>query len=140
MDLKAALKYQLDDSGYQLTKVLEGLDGDQWDAKEREGLMSPRDVVAHLTECYIAAGKSMAGQEHEWGTYIPGDDDPEGLLATMNAERAKACDAMVASGDEKAVKAATAYVILHDAYHVGQLAALRLKLSPDWDAYSIYNG
>lgn len=138
MDLKAALKYQLDDSGHQIKKVLEGLDGDQWDAKEREDLMSPRDVVGHLTECYIAADKSLNGQEHEWGSYIPADDEPERLFETMMAERNKASEAILAKPDEKAVKAATAYIILHDAYHVGQLAALRIKITPDWDVYSIY--
>lgn len=138
MDLKAALRYQLDDSGLQVTKVLEGLEGDQWDAKDRDDLMSPRDVVGHLTECYIAAGKKANGQEHEWGSYVPEDDDPKSLLETMQRERAKACDAMVAKGDEDAVKAATGFVILHDAYHVGQLAALRMRITPDWDVYSIY--
>ena len=138
MDLKDALRYQLESSAHQIDKVLEGLPEDKWEAKMRGDCMSPSEAVAHLTECYIAAQKDLAGVQHEWGSYLPSGDTPEALVAEMREERKKAWDAMVSRGDEESVKAATQYVILHDAYHVGQLAMLRLGLDRDWDPYSIY--
>jgi hypothetical protein len=139
MDLKEVLKYQLESAGHQVDKVLEGLKEDQWDAKLRDDCMSPKEVVAHLTECYVAAQKDMVGQQHEWGSYMPADEAPPALLAEMREARQRAWDDLIKSGDEKAVKAATQFIVLHDAYHVGQLATLRLGLDPQWDAYAIYS-
>lgn len=133
-----AMRYQLEATAYQLDNVLEGLEGDQWDAKVREDLMSPREVVGHLIECYIAAQKHATGEKHDWGSYLPPSDDAEELVTEMRSERAKACEALLAKGDDDSLRAATDYIVLHDAYHVGQLAALRLGLDPDWDPYSIY--
>ena len=138
MELKDALNYQLETSAQQVDKVLEGLAEDKWGAKLRDESMSPAEVVAHLTECYIAAQKELKGEPHEWGSYVPADDSPNALVAAMRAERKKACDAITAKSDEESVKAATQYIVLHDAYHVGQLATLRLSVDPSWDAYSIY--
>ncbi len=139
MDLKDVMKYQIESSAHQVDKVLEGLTEDQWDAKLREDCMSPKEAVTHLTECYIAAQKDISGQPHEWGSYMPEDDSPSALLKEMQAERQKACDDLIKAGDERAVKAATQFIVLHDAYHVGQLATLRLGLDPEWDAYAIYS-
>jgi hypothetical protein len=138
MDLREAMKYQLEASANQIDKVLDGLQDDQWDAKVRDDLMSPREVLAHLTECYIAAQDHAAGRKHEWGSYIPADDDPDALVAEMRRERSKAWAELLAKSDEDSFKAATDYLVLHDAYHVGQLAALRLGITPDWDPYAIY--
>jgi hypothetical protein len=139
MDLKDVLKYQLESTGYQVDKVLEGLPEDQWDARLREDCMSPKEAVAHLIECYVAVQKDMAGHQHEWGAYMPADDAPPALMEEMRAERRRAWDGLIKSGDEKAIRAATQYIVLHDAYHVGQLATLRLGLDPKWDPYSIYS-
>lgn len=138
MDLKEALTYQLESSAFQVDKVLEGLPADKWEAKLRDDSMSPREAVAHLTECYVASQKEMRGEEHNWGTFAPQATTPDGLLKEMQDERAKAWEAIVSQPGEKAVKAATQFIVLHDAYHVGQLATLRISLDPEWNAYSIY--
>lgn len=138
MELKDALTYQLESSAFQVDKVLEGLPDDKWDAKLRDDAMSPKEIVAHLTECYVATQKDMAGQEHEWGTFAPTATTPDGLVTEMHSERKKAWEAIVSQPGEKAVKAATQFIVLHDAYHVGQLATLRISLDPEWNAYSIY--
>lgn len=139
MTLHDALKYQLESAGRQIDRALEGLSDEQWDAKVREDLMSPKDVVSHLTECYVAAQRHADGGEYEWGTYSPASDQPAALLDAMKSERAKAWSAILAKSDEAAFKAATDYIVLHDAYHVGQLAALRFAVTPDWDPYAIYS-
>jgi hypothetical protein len=139
MTLHDAMKYQLDAAANQVDKVLEGLEPDQWDAKVREDLMSPREAVSHLTECYIAAQKHAAGEQHEWGAYVPSSEDPEDLLREMREHRVAAKESLLAKADDDALKAATDYIVLHDAYHVGQLAALRLAITPDWDPYAIYS-
>ena len=139
MDAKELLRFQLDDAGNQVAKTLEGLDGIKWDTKMREDVMSPKEVVAHLTECYIAARKHADGEKHEWGSYLPETEDAAALVDGMWAERRAACDALLSKGDEDSMKAATSYIVLHDAYHAGQLAALRMQLTPDWDPYSIYS-
>lgn len=139
MNATELMKIQLADSGNQVAKTLEGLDGIKWETKMRDDLMSPKEVVVHLTECYIAAEKHAKGEEHEWGTYLPADEDPKALVENMWSQREKATDALLEKGDEDSMKAASSYITLHDAYHVGQLAALRMELTPDWDPYSIYS-
>ena len=138
MTLHDAMKYQLETSAKQVDKVLEGLNGDQWDAKVRDDLMSPKEAVVHLTECYIAAQEHAQGKSHDWGSYIPSDDDPNALLNEMRGHRSRAWADLLAKADEDSFKAASDYIVLHDAYHVGQLAALRLAITPDWDPYAIY--
>lgn len=135
MDAVALIQNQVEESGYQLSKVLEGLAGEQWDAKLNDESMSPREAVAHLADCY-AACQTPEGQEYAWGSFaVPSDADE--AVATMMAERQKAAAHVLAQPAERAGKLATAYIVLHDAYHVGQVAALRLQLG-GWDAYSIY--
>ncbi len=130
----------LDDSAYQVAKVFEGLDEAHADVKVSDGAMSPRETLIHLTDCVYAAQSSLAGEsEYAWGSYKPADTAMATLMNTFNDERGKAVEAVKAAGDdEKALKAAAAFIAGHEFYHVGQMASLRLKVTPDWDAYSIY--
>ncbi|HXH62246.1 MAG TPA: DinB family protein [Fimbriimonadaceae bacterium] len=139
MHASELIGYQLEASGKQIEKALEGLDESKWEGRLRADCMSPAETVAHLTECYIAAQKDIAGKQHEWGSYFASEDTPEGLLKTMRAEREKACESIRGANDENALKAATQYIVLHDAYHVGQLSAYRMGVEPEWDSYTIYN-
>lgn len=102
------------------------------------GMMTPKETVAHLAECYIAAKKETQGEKHEWGTYKPSNDSWDNLLDELGQTRKEAVDAILASGDDKALHAATEYVIGHDHYHIGQLCAMRMAMDPTWDSYSIY--
>lgn len=137
MDTKDLIKYQIAASAKQVDKVLEGLADDKWGAKSGNG-MSPGETVVHLTECYVAAQTHLSGGTHEWGSYTASEETPTELAAKMRSERSKAWEAILGANDEEAGKAATEYLVLHDAYHVGQLATLRMGVDPEWDAYSIY--
>lgn len=139
MDTKDLLKYQLETSANQVDKVLEGLSEDKYDGKLRDDCMSPRETIAHLTECYIAAKTDLDGGKHEWGSYVPDDKDLGAMKAKMQEERSRVIEAILASDSEKVGEVATQYLLLHDAYHVGQLATYRMGVDTDWDAYSIYS-
>jgi len=138
MDAKQLMLYQLESSAHQVDAVLKGLNEDEWDAKVRDGCMTVRETVSHLTECYIAARKDIGGQPHEWGAYVPADDSPAAIVNEMQAERQKVWEALMDADIEKAGKVATQFIILHDAYHVGQLCAVRMAVEPAWDPYAIY--
>lgn len=127
----------MDDAGYQLEKVLGGLDETTVDRKVCPAAMSAREMVVHLTECYLAAVTEAAGQKFEWGSYRPEDQSWPTVMAEFKAKRAEAV-AAVSGDDEKRVKLASAFIIGHDYYHVGQLVLHRLEFTPGWDAYSIY--
>lgn len=139
MDTKDLLKFQLEASAHQIDKVLEGLPDDKWDGKIRDDCMSPRETVTHLTECYIAAKTDIAGGKHEWGSYVPEEEEVSAITAKMNEERTSLKEAVLASDNEKVGEIASQYAMLHDAYHVGQLAIYRMGVDPEWDAYSIYS-
>ncbi len=133
------IKTQLNDAGYQVTKVLEGWPEDKQDYKTTPGAMSPKEAVAHLAECYIATSEGLAGIEHKWGSYTPASQDWKSLTDEMFSLRTKAVEELSASSSEKADSLATNFIVLHDAYHVGQLCQARLAVQADWNAYSIYN-
>ncbi len=139
MDTKELLQYQLSASATQVDKVFAGLPGELWSAKTSAGGMTPLEIASHLTECYLAAQKSCKGEEHEWGSYVAPDDDPDAVMASLRSERTKASEELMRANNEKAFKDATQYIVLHDAYHVGQMAALRVEKDVAWDPYSIYS-
>jgi uncharacterized damage-inducible protein DinB len=100
--------------------------------------MTVGETIAHLAECAEAFLKSTRGESHDWGSYTPPDSSPAGLLTTLQGLRASARDLIAKSTDSAVLKAAVEYLCLHDAYHVGQICALRLSRDPDWNAYAIY--
>lgn len=138
MDSKELLKYQMETSAKQVDKVLEGLADDKWSVKVGGG-MSASETAVHLTECYVAAQTHVAGGEHKWGSYKAAGETPSELGATMRSERTKAWEAILGSDADDLGETATQYLLLHDAYHVGQLATMRMGVDPEWDAYSIYS-
>ncbi len=138
METKDLLKYQMEAAGKQVDTVLDGLADDKWRTNASGG-MSPSETVVHLTECYVATQTHVAGGTHEWGSYKASEETPSDLVSKMRSERSKAWSAVLGSDAEDAGETATQYLILHDAYHVGQLATLRMGVDPEWDAYSIYS-
>lgn len=138
MEANKFLKAQLDDVGYQLNAVFAGLTDDQWNEKATPESMSPAETAEHLAECYTAMIASADGKAHSWGTYSIEDKSPVNLFKTMTGLREEAVARATAENDEKLVKAGSAYLSLHDAYHVGQMVTLRLKLG-GFEPYSIYN-
>ncbi|MER3414413.1 MAG: hypothetical protein C4341_09345 [Armatimonadota bacterium] len=123
-------------AGRQLEACWAGLSLSGWDATPLPNILSPRQLAEHLCDCYRAAIAALKGESHDWGTYRLSDGgDP---LEAWRRERAAAIEAIRTGDPEKAPHVGLEYLALHDAYHVGQLCAVRLALDPEWDAYSIY--
>ena len=137
MTVNEFLAEQLADTHLQVTAVYEGLPNADWDKKSNEAAMSPREILGHLTEC-CHAFLSEDPNKYEWGTYQIGDKANEDLMAEYNDLRSKCVDKANNATEDEVMRGASNFIALHEAYHVGQLATLRLSLDPEWNAYSIY--
>jgi hypothetical protein len=122
----------------QLRGAYQGLSPALYDDRLVDGLMSPKEIAGHLYECCIAAQALARGEEHKWGSVPAPEGTGDQVVAAMFQERERAVAACRGITDEERLAHALQFLTLHDAYHVGQIAALRLVRTPDWDAYSIY--
>ena len=134
---KELLRHQIDDAGYQLSKVFEGIEETSLDFRLTEKAMTPREILAHLSECYLATVEMAAGREHSWGSYTAPDSSWPALWNNTKELRDKAAEA--ALGADDFVLKGNSFIVAHDYYHVGQMCAVRLVRDANWDAYSIYN-
>lgn len=137
MSTSAFLKNQLDTVGKQLQSVFNEFPESKWDEKATPVSFSAAETAEHLAECYQAFLVHAEGNDYEWGTYQIEDKSPENLVKTMFDQRAKATAVAASSEDPKIHNFATDYILLHDAYHVGQIVTLRLTIG-DFDPYSLY--
>lgn len=137
MNASELLRHQIDDIGFQLSQCYAGWSQDRLDEALIEGGLSGRATLEHLTECYVAASQEAAGNKHAWGTYKFPDPAWEPALAEWKSRR-DAAAVLVCADDEACLKRGHAYIVGHDAYHVGQLCQLRMKLDPEWNANAIY--
>ena len=138
MNATDLLHEQLDDAGYQLSKVLEDMPEDAMDKKVTRGAMSPREQVAHLCEAYEAFRVNSSGGKYEWGTYKPSAHDVGALVKEFEAKRAQAVSQALSNPSDETVKHAHEFILAHDYYHVGQMCLARIASQPDWDCYAIY--
>ncbi|MBV6459766.1 MAG: hypothetical protein HONBIEJF_02919 [Fimbriimonadaceae bacterium] len=138
MNAKDVLRKAIDDAGFQLSQVFDSLPPGAWTGRTSDDAMTGLETVEHLSEVYIAAKKAANGETHEWGTYHSESPDGPTMLADMHKLRSEAVEACLELDDTQAVDIGLGFLALHDAYHVGQMASLRLKVDPDWNAYSIY--
>ncbi|MCW5936034.1 MAG: hypothetical protein KIT11_01840 [Fimbriimonadaceae bacterium] len=127
----------LEETGYQVEKVFEGLEEAQKDAKAVPSALSPMETLHHLAEAYVAFLAHVEGRKHEWGSLEPTGSTLAERLDCWRTTRAKAVEA-AASDEEHVLMDAKEYLVLHDTYHVGQMATLRVALG-GWDPYSIYH-
>jgi hypothetical protein len=132
------LKDQLDDSGYQITKVLEGMPESGMDHKVTPGSMTPREQISHLCEAYEAFKINSAGGKYEWGSYKAAAHETGALTAEFQAKRGEAVAAALANPTPETMKHAHEFIVGHDYYHVGQMCLARLAIQPDWNSYAIY--
>lgn len=100
--------------------------------------MTPAQMIGHLNECYIAVEKEAKGERHEWGTYDAGGKSLAELVAEWEARHAEVTAKAEGGVSLEVAKAILSFVILHNAYHVGQLVLARLQVQPDWNVYAIY--
>jgi uncharacterized damage-inducible protein DinB len=137
MSTQEFLKTQLSDVAKQLNAVFANLPADQWHGKATEQSMSAAETANHLADCYNAFLTSAAGGKHEWGSTVIEDQSPLGLITAMTELRNECVKLATSSDDPKIHHLASEFVCIHDAYHVGQMVTLRMKLG-DFDPYSIY--
>src|SRR5689334_445661 len=90
------LKDQLEDAGYQLSKVLEGMPEKGLDHKITPEAMTPREQVAHLCEAYEAYKVNGKGGKYEWGSYSAPSTDTAALNAEFAKQRLAAVDQALA--------------------------------------------
>lgn len=136
MDATELIRWQLDQAGYQVSQVYAGISPEQWDTKPTDEGMSLRESLVHLADCYVAVVAKLGGNEPAWGTtQLPAE--PEAALSEMQALRTAAVSALLESPGDEGLQHATDFIVLHDAYHVGQVALIRMKLG-GWEPYSIY--
>jgi hypothetical protein len=136
MDSNALIQKQLAHVSLQVEKVFEGIDESNADHRATPAMMSAREIAEHLGECYQAVITTAGGGKHEWGSFSIPDKSWTNVHSTMLSLREQAVAALPA--DERGAELATDFIILHDAYHVGQMCTNRLSLDPNWNAYSIY--
>ncbi|MFN8140693.1 MAG: hypothetical protein U0R49_12935 [Fimbriimonadales bacterium] len=138
MTAKQTLLSQFDTMTKQLNAVIAGFPEAEA-RKTREGMsMSPLQMVEHLCDC-IQAYKAPDRRTYFWGSYKLADDTVTGALTALNTERTAVRAFIEGTSDEKLLEESFDYLMSHDAYHVGQLAACRMASDPAWDSMSLYH-
>lgn len=122
----------------QIDKVLQSFPQEHLDFKATEQAMSAREQLLHLGEVSLAVVEATKGAEHLWGTYEVQDTSFNTLMKSYEILRSEAVEASLSSGDETLLEKLMNFIVLHEAYHVGQLALTRLAVEPEWNAYTIY--
>jgi uncharacterized damage-inducible protein DinB len=130
------LQKQCDYVGKQVRAAVDGLSQEGWNTRPTETAMTPREIVTHLCGVYEYATAKARGEQATWTEYACAGDTNE-LMADFDSKRQEAITACLASEDP--YEMLTDYIIVHDAYHVGQLCTARFVVQPDWDPYAIYS-
>jgi hypothetical protein len=136
MTARELLQHQLDESGHQITQSFAGIDDSTADRRLCPSAMSLREMATHLCEVYRAVTVENQGEKYAWGTYRLDDASWSHLMDSMAQERAQAIATL--SDDEASMKRLTDFIVLHDAYHVGQISQNRIHAEDDWNPYGIY--
>ena len=139
MTANEMVQYEITHIGGQLRAVSEGMPAKGQDFKFTDQGMTPREIIEHLCEVYTATLAAANGKEHEWGSYKAPTHDYEPLLKAMWDLRRQATAAVKDANNDKLAETGHDYIVAHDAYHVGQLALIRMHVDPSWDPNSIYS-
>jgi hypothetical protein len=137
MNTKALILGQFDTMRKQLEAVLEGFPEDAVGRRFPTINLTPLEAVEHLCDTY-SAYLSVDRRSYRWGSYRLSNSDWESVLTEFWSVRGQAREAVRSSNDDAFVALAFDYVMAHDAYHVGQLAACRMACDPEWDPESLY--
>ena len=138
MTASELMAFELDQVGNQLNKVFEGIQEGHQDHKVCDKSMTPKETLEHLCECYQAFITESQGGTHDWGSFSIEDKSWENLWSQFTSTRERAVRTAKGSDETRVLRSAFSYMVAHDAYHVGQMAACRIDTDPSWDAYSIY--
>jgi uncharacterized damage-inducible protein DinB len=124
----------------QVERVFEAMPPEIWNARLSDEAMTPLETLEHLCHVIFAFSTEVAtGEPFDWDTeFATGMKDPVELWDRFVADRARAVTMVSGSSDDEVFARAFDYLILHEAYHVGQMAQLRITMEPDWNPYSLY--
>ena len=139
MTAKELLKYELDQVGKQIDVCLKGMSEQGFDTKCSPAGMTPREMLEHLCEAYLALAAHAKGEKYEWGSFAIEDKSTDNVLATFRDLRSKAVEAALGGDEDEAMRNAYDYIVGHDNYHVSQLVLSRLQVEPEWNSYEIYS-
>lgn len=152
-DALALILQQARAVGRQIERAVHGLTEEQADFRFGSGLMSVRDTFVHLADNCLALAAELDGRRHDFGAWRPSTEGFGNLAREWSELRERA----LAEVEEKLSgvdldapmkvsfatwpgwKVLTEWIVAHDAYHLGQICALRLAQDPAWDMYSIYD-
>ena len=137
MTARDLISFQADNVGYQLEQAFANLPESLRHERLVPSTSTPHEMIEHLAECYQAALEEAEGKSHDWGSFTLSAEDWDERMNLCRELRNKALEALL-SDDESKLKACSSYIVTHDAYHVGQMAMLRVERDPKWDPYSIY--
>ena len=137
MTARELIEKQLDETGFQFNACLKDLTEENFEAKPVEVLMSCKETVEHCMEALQAVITGVAGGKHSWGTYQAPVLPKAELIESFNALRGQAIESGLSVFEDDA-HWLNDYLILHETYHVGQMAAVRHALGDGWDSYAIY--
>ena len=132
------LSHQLEDTTFQITKVLEGVKESDLDFKIGPTTQSIRGLIEHLCEVYTAVEEESRGEHHKWGSYSIEDKSWGNLINTFTTLRSRAIELVSSPESEQQLFSASDFMVGHEYYHVGQLASIRIATDPEWDPFSIY--
>ena len=137
------LKSALHTANYQMTKAFEGLSEERGDFDLRicPEARTAREILEHLCDCYQGYMDMSHGKQYEWGSFKAEGYSALKLLDIRNELRKKAESfALAHANDPKSAEFALGFLVLHETYHVGQMCLLHIKVDPNWNPYSIYEG
>lgn len=139
MTVHELLIQHLDRSARQVSICIDGLDEAQFDVRPLPVMMTAREIIEHLCECYTAYSKYVRKEEHNWGEYAAPDPSVAGLRQTLTALQLEGKKLALGTSDDTALSHAFDYMSNHDSYHIGQLAIIRMHIDPEWNSYSLYS-
>jgi len=138
MDASEFARSLFEDAGYQLAKVLEGIDEEYGQYKITPSSKSPSETCEHLADTYTAFLSELAGNKYEWGTFKPSGAPWPAAWHEALVIRNGVAESLKGELSNHQLNVAANYIIAHDYYHVGQMCQARIAFDPKWDPYSIY--
>ena len=139
MDAIHLMNQQLSIIEKQLVKVTAGVAEEWLDAKPISNMFTVRESLKHLADVYGVSLVVADGGTPEFGKFEFSGADWESQVNETFTLRTAAVQKFLSDPTESSLEKLTDYVLLHDAYHVGQLVAIRGALDPSWNSYSIYD-
>ena len=128
---------QLRQNEKMLWKIFEGISDSELDFRPLPTALSLREHLGHLCAGCEALMAIRQGREYDWDNIASHGSTVLELLSKFRQLRLEALPA----GESINLEAASLlsdYLILHEAYHIGQLALSRKALDPSWDSLKLY--